>query len=279
MGLFEKITNYETDFTTYGLTFENYKWYKPLLIAILTTVFYLIFSGVIIGLFMATGLYPSNDMTILMILTVLSVIIFIPSLYISIKIVRDRALSTYLTQNAKWNWSIYIKTFAITLVIYLIVSVITALIEKKPINNTLTIITFLTVLILTPIQCFAEELLCRGFFMQAFGSWFKIPVVAIILQAIVFSILHVNFSLAFYYFLIIGFTLGVITWYSKGLETSSAIHAVNNLSSFVLAGLGLGSSSGAMGIYDLIYSIIVIFVTLIAIVAIEKKFKWFGFDF
>ena len=40
-------------------------------------------------------------------------------------------------------------------------------------------------LILIPAQSIAEEYVFRGFFMQTFGSWFKNPYLAIIIQAII----------------------------------------------------------------------------------------------
>lgn len=275
MGLFEKITDYDSDFTTYGLTFENYKWHRPLLVIILAAILFIVFSLVIIELFNATS---SNDIIIQILITALTVITFIPAFYIALKIVKDRPFSTYLAQNRNWNWSIYFKALAITFVMYLILTIITTWMDGKPINNTLTVFTFLLIVILTPVQCFAEEFVCRGFLMQAFGSWFKIPIVAIVLQAIVFSCLHINFTLAFYSFLIIGIGLGFVAHYSKGLEVSSAIHAINNLFAFTLTGLGLGASSDIMSVSDFLLSLLLIFASITAILLLEKKFNFFGFD-
>ena len=45
-------------------------------------------------------------------------------------------------------------------------------------------------LILIPAQCIAEEHMFRGLLMQTLGSWFKIPVLAIIIQAVIFAVVH-----------------------------------------------------------------------------------------
>lgn len=278
MNLFGKITDYKSDFITYGRTFEKYKWYKPVLIVIIGVILYSILSAIIMVIFNISGLSSIKDSSIQTIETVLTVITFIPSVYIASKIVKDRPFSSYLTLNTSWNWIVYFKTLAIAFSVYLIITIIDVLIKGGTINNNLNIIAFLAIVILTPFQCFAEELICRGFFMQTFGSWFKIPGIAIILQAILFSIMHLNFSLGIIIFIIAGLCLGFIAWYSKGLEVSSAIHAINNLFSFTLAGLGLGSASGILPISEIITASAVIITTILAIITLEQKFKWFGFN-
>ena len=53
-----------------------------------------------------------------------------------------------------------------------------------------SILYLLVSLIQVPLQCIAEEYVFRSFFLQTFGSWFKIPVLAIVLQSIVFTVIH-----------------------------------------------------------------------------------------
>ena len=75
--------------------------------------------------------------------------------------------------------------------------------------------------------------------MQTFGSWFKIPIVAIVFQAVLFSVLHRYPLLALISVICTGVLYGFIVWYSQGLEVSSAMHAVNNIFSFLAIGFGL----------------------------------------
>ncbi|WP_407377418.1 CPBP family intramembrane glutamic endopeptidase [Methanobrevibacter sp.] len=83
--------------------------------------------------------------------------------------------------------------------------------------------------------------------MQAFGSWFKIPIVAIILQAILFGIIHVQYNImGMICILTSGIIYGFVTWYTKGLEVSSALHAVNNFTAFIGTLLAVASTSGNM---------------------------------
>lgn len=144
--------------------------------------------------------------------------------------------------------------------------------------NEFTIMTFILCLLLTPLQCFAEEYLCRGFLMQTFGSWFRIPIVAIILQAIVFASYHSYNLMGLISILLLGICYGFITWYSKGLEVSSGIHSANNILSFLSKGLGITAVSNEISILTILFSFALTLIILIIIIALEKKFKWFGFS-
>jgi len=41
----------KSDFITLPTTFENYKWYKPILVIIVTLVIYAILTGILVGVF------------------------------------------------------------------------------------------------------------------------------------------------------------------------------------------------------------------------------------
>lgn len=278
MELFKKITDYKSDFITYAQTFENYKWYKPILIAILGTIFYFVIVAVIMTLLNVLGLDSSPDINVQNIISTLTIAPIIPALYIATKIVRDRPFSSYITSNTSWSWSIFFKSFAVAFAVYLIIGGIGILIDGSQMNNTLTIAAFLVMLIVTPFQCFAEELLCRGFLMQTFGSWFKIPAVAIILQGLIFTALHGYDMFGLFSVLISGIAFGFIAWHTKGLEVSSAIHTINNLFALTMEGLGVSVATNIIPIFDVIMSLIILTGTILAIIIIEKKFKWFGFN-
>lgn len=114
--------------------------------------------------------------------------------------------------------------------------------------------------------------------MQTFGSWFRIPIVAIILQAIVFSSYHSYNLMGLISVLLLGICYGFITWYSKGLEVSTGIHSSNNIISFISKGLGINAVSNEISIMTVVFSFVLTIIVLIIIMALEKKFKWFGFS-
>lgn len=287
MNLFNKINDESSDFITYPKTFKGYRWYKPILIGILAIVIYMVLSAILLlavmGTFHIDYMIFFNSLTnssnylsldnITGIVSSISVILIIPSIFLASKIVRDRPFKSYLTLN-EWNWSLFAKSMLISLIVFAIIMVIQIIIEKGQLNNHFTILTFVLCILLTPFQCFAEEYLCRGFLMQTFGSWFKIPIVAIILQAIIFTLLHGYNVTGLISVLITGLAFGFISWYSKGLEISTAIHSINNIMSFCAVGFGFAVATENVLVLDLVLSFIALIVSIGLIVFLDKKYDW-----
>ena len=95
--------------------------------------------------------------------------------------------------------------------------------------------------ILVPLQCCAEEYVFRGLVMQAFGSWIKLPVIAIILQSLVFAATHPYNIVGVISVALMGTALGVCAYITNGLEASCAAHIVNNMITFLFTGFGFGA--------------------------------------
>ncbi|WP_405290355.1 CPBP family intramembrane glutamic endopeptidase [Methanobrevibacter sp.] len=267
MKLFEKSEGKE--FTTFPKTLDTYEGYKPVFIFIISAVISLILSMIILKF---TGIPKDPIMNI--IVTALTVITMIPSIYIATRIIYKIPFSTQIAPIRKWNWGIYFKSFIITLIVYAIFLVFDALITKKPVVNNLTIITFALCIILPLFQGFAEEYMCRGLLMQSFGSWIKIPIIAIILQATVFSALHGYNATGSISIICTGLCYGFLTWYGQGLEAASAMHALNNIYAFLLMGFGLqngASDAGALGLFG---EIAMVIIPVVIIIILDKKFNW-----
>ena len=56
MNLFNKVTDYKSDFTTYARQFKGYRWYKPILVLILTFIFSAVISLLIPIILSALGI-------------------------------------------------------------------------------------------------------------------------------------------------------------------------------------------------------------------------------
>ena len=130
-------------------------------------------------------------------------------------------------------------------------------------------------MILIPAQCIAEEYVFRGILMQTFGSWFKIPVLAIIIQAILFAIGHSYNSIGVISVGISGILYGFLAWRTNGLEASSAIHSINNLMSFYIVALGLSSISSSLSVWDFVADIFITVVSVALVYYIGNKKGWF----
>lgn len=288
MKLFKKIENYETDFTTCPRVFEGYRWYKPIIIAILAVILYLILFFAFTLLIPQLKIMSLSELEGFMnqesavmnnlggIITSLTVVLMIPALYIPSKLLRERPFSSYLSSVGGWNWKIFFKSSAIAIIVYAIITGIELLFEGGTFNNQFTILTFILCIVITPFQCFAEEYVCRGFVMQTLGSWFKIPVVAIAVQAIFFTVLH-NYNLIGQIdVLITGLVFGFLAWYTKGLEVSSALHTINNIITFLVLGFGFAESTTQISPIDLATSLAVLFISVGLIFFIDRKYNWIG---
>jgi uncharacterized protein len=97
------------------------------------------------------------------------------------------------------------------------------------------------VLLTTPLQSAAEEYLFRGYLSQAIAGWIGRPragaVVAAVVTAALFSAAHAPPDvLTFLDRFVVGLAASATVWLTGGLEAAIALHAVNNVLVFVLAG-------------------------------------------
>ena len=282
----EKDINFP-DYITFPRTFENYKWYKPLLVLVVGLIIYFILQMLIILIFSAfygfdnislliSGGYESMNSNLGSYFSHLVVAIFLPSIYIASRIVKDRPFSSYASSRGGWNWKLYLKCLSVPLVIYVIYYIVHAMVTGPVGPNTFTITFFVICLILIPIQCIAEEYLIRGFVMQTIGSWLKIPVLALILQAAIFALMHPYSILGVLDVFIVGLILGFLAWKTNGLEPGSAFHSVNNLIMAIIVALGFDSSTSTITMTNFITSIALTFVAAFALYYIGNRQGWFS---
>ena len=279
--------NETSEYITFPRTFEKYKWYKPILVLILGLVIMVILQGIITVIFggiygwdiiisILNGGYEVLNTEMGEIFTDLGVIIMIPSLYLASKIIKDRPFSSYASSRGGWNYKLYFKALVIPFIMYIIFGAIDFAI-KGPEGTAHFSWTFLILtLILVPLQCIAEEYVFRGLFMQTFGSWFKIPIVAVILQAIVFALCHAYNSLGIIEVFISGLFFGFIAWKTNGIEVSSAVHSVNNFTISLFVMLGIHSSTSSPTLTDAVTSIVFLIILYSVVYYVGKKTDWFG---
>jgi membrane protease YdiL (CAAX protease family) len=97
------------------------------------------------------------------------------------------------------------------------------------------------VLLTTPLQSAAEEYMFRGYLSQAIAGWVRDPragaISAAVVTAALFSSAHVPPNLpTFLQYFAVGLAASAVVWLTGGLEAAIALHAVNNVVIFVLAG-------------------------------------------
>ena len=276
------------DYVTFPRTFEKYKWYKPLITVVIVAVLYFVFNTLLTWVFQAAygtsvidgilaGGYETlyaSDVSVYY--SYLSIVIFAPAIYIASKIVRDRSFSSYSSSRGGWNWKIYFKCLSIPFVIYLSYFLISLLIGNEYGDvSQISLMCMIISLIIIPAQCIVEEHVFRGLIMQTLGAWFKNPILAIIIQSVIFAIVHSYNFLGVVTIGISGIVYGWLSWRTNGLEASAAIHSINNLMSFFVVALSLSSISSTVTFWELVADVLITLVSAIAVYYVGVKKGWF----
>ncbi len=282
------------DFVTYSRQFEKYKWFKPILEILLTGVFW--YAGTALCAFIAIfivgatsgdidaftetirGGYDTFDTYTLpgVIYTLGGISCIIPSAFLANKIVRARPFHSILSSCGGFNFKIFAKVLCSALVIIGIPVAIDTLIdvgERSAIE--FTVIGFIACLIIAPLQCVGEEIMFRGLFLQAIGSWIRKPLVAVIVQTLIFALAHPYGILGVIEVFLSGLLMGVMAYYTKGIETSSACHIVNNMVLFIMNGFGFKNiSTNGSSVQDIIMVVIIESLYIAFIIYMDKKYNW-----
>ena len=276
-----------SDFITLPRTFEKYRWYKPIIVFIigfiLMVIFQLVMDEIFINLYglsfvdnLVNGGYEVLNNALAELYSDLGVIVMIPALYIASKIVRDRPFSSYISKSGRWNFKLYLKALAIPLVLFIIFNAISAAITGPEGTFQLSFSYLIVILVFLPLQCIAEELVFRGLVMQTFGAWFKIPIVAVILQAIIFALSHGYNTFGLFEIFVSGLIFGFFAWKTNGLEVSSALHTANNLSISLFVMLGIMTPTSSPQLWETVASIVFLILLAIIMHYIGNRLDWFG---
>ena len=276
-----------SDYITFPRTFENYRWYKPILVFILTFIIMLILSAAILAVFylivgfdfirlVFQGGYEAFNSPLAILFADLIIIVFIPSLYLASKVVKDRPFSSYSSSRGGWNFKLYFKALVIPLILYIIYMAADTAIRGPEGTSHLSIAFLAVILISIPLQSIAEEYIFRGLIMQTLGSWFKIPVLAIVLQALIFAMGHGYNSIGLFETLVSGLGFGFFAWKTNGIEVSSALHTANNFAVGLFVMLGLQASSSSPQLSEVAVAIVFLIVLYIIMYYVGKKTDWFG---
>uniref|UniRef100_UPI002FE2C220 CPBP family intramembrane glutamic endopeptidase n=1 Tax=Glutamicibacter sp. TaxID=1931995 RepID=UPI002FE2C220 len=123
----------------------------------------------------------------------------------------------------------------------------------------------LLVILLTPFQCAAEELVFRGAMMQVIGSWLKHPLFAILLPVPLFTFGHLYDVYGLLDVSAFAIAAGYLSWRTGGLEAAMAMHIINNTFLFLLGAMGQidmneSSSSATSLIFSVIFTALLTFV-------------------
>lgn len=289
-----KITNETTiknipDYVSYPKKFANYRWFKPLLTMLLSVGFTVAFTVIVA---IVTFVIDRNAVTNALngsystmdpysaagaIITFGTVAVILPAIMLANRIVNGRPFSSYSSSRGGFDLKAFFKSFgAAVLLLVLPVALITILTEKNTGNIQFSVAGIILCAVICPIQCIAEEYMCRALVMQAVGSWVKIPIVAIIVQAVVFAVLHPYNLVGVITIFLIGIIYGAMTVITKGVEASCALHIADNMTVFFLCGFGFGAISSEVGVIDSCITVGLSLLYLCFIVFADKRLGWFS---
>ena len=148
-------------------------------------------------------------------------------------------------RRAVWMWSVspgvrwrfLLACFLIGAVVLVgLQFVISGVPVLKPQNDVAAFV--VAILVTSPIQAAAEEVLFRGYVMQTLGLVWRREWFAVVGSALLFALFHGTQNLPlFFHRFCFGLIMGALAWRTGGLEASIGAHIANNLGAFLWAAL------------------------------------------
>lgn len=274
----------EHGYTTYPRRFNAYRWYKPLFVGALFCVFMIvgfIAVSLITKLLFGTagGAEGYDDWDFYTeggaFSSTIQAIVPMLCLILAALIVKDRPISSYFSSMGGWRWDVFLKTFAVGLVLVGIPIAISCLMKGYSGTVHFTIGGFIIFTILAPLQGVAEELTFRGYIMQTVSSWCRIPAVGIIVQVALFTAVHPYNMIGVIEIAVSALMYALVCVCTKGLEAGSAMHIINNLTLMELAGFGFGEITADETISGLVLDCCTKVVFFLFILFADRKLHWF----
>lgn len=173
----------------------------------------------------------------------------------------------------RFRWGMALRAGAVVLPLYaLVIATWSALappedLSVPPLEPSLLAVVAV-VLLLTPLQCAAEEYAFRGLPMQLLGTWLRTPVVGILLPVPLFMVGHGYDWVGQVDLAVFALSMGLLVWKSGGLELAVVVHLANNLPVFLAAPLSPSSlQQGAVDPWLLLVSLPLTLATTAALTA------------
>ena len=245
------------------------RWFKPILVALLTLVFYLI---AIIALFVsffvwalfalgADGDFNTwSDQLIDMNTTagvlfgLVSVILMWPAAELATLCIYRRWFSSMISLRGGMRWGRLGRYLLVGTAVWVVCAIVMVVVSDGAMGNLTSGIVWnshvlamlIAIILLVPFQATAEEIVFRGLAMNIIGSWLRHPAWAVLIPVPLFVVGHVYDLPGLVDVGIFAVIVGALTVITGGLEAAIAFHIVNNVFAFglgVLAGADLNATS------------------------------------
>lgn len=168
-------------------------------------------------------------------------IFWLLSLFVTIRFIHKRKFTSLITPNRKIDWKRIGYGFITYFVILGLTSIIDSLLNPgdyllNDVRVSDFLLLFVLVLVFIPLQTTCEELFFRGYLLQLFGKWIRIPFLLSLIVGSIFGALHftnpeMGYSpiLVGANYLVTGFIWCYITAKTNSAELSIGAHAANNM--------------------------------------------------
>lgn len=262
---------------------RGYRWWRPLLAMLLTGVYLFAFAivlGIVMGIVLAFGgsdvdlsvfdqsqevlMEAVSTSPVMLLLLLGSVIVFLPAAMLGCLSVGLRPWTHLLSveYRLRWRWlAVTLGPAAVLVVGVQLLSMLVMLVSSEGFGalahpaqwigpsstfdwSDFAVIALL-VIVLVPVQSFAEEVVFRGLLLQSFSAWIPITWLAAIPGVILFVISHGYGFSGQVAIAIFAVTTVVLTVRTGGIEASTSLHVVNNVFAFLLQGAGFGVTAGS----------------------------------
>jgi len=214
------------------------EWWRYLLGALIVTVFWLVLGNVPHVLLLLSGL---SDPPFDFIAINISIFMMFAGLAVTVKLIHRRSLRSLITPEDRIDWARATRAAAVWVVLAAVVAIVEHVAYPEryylSFNPDRFFIYLALVLVLTPLQCFVEELVFRGYLMQGLGLLTRRPLAIAVLSSVAFTVPHLlnpevhehgAAIMAANYFAI-GMLLATVTLRDGRLELAIGLHAVNNV--------------------------------------------------
>lgn len=209
-----------------------------------------------------------------------------------VKIVQGQSIKSLTTARARVDWKRILFSFFLWSMVTVIMTVIAYYLAPENFIwnfNPKKFFVFLVIaIILIPMQTSFEEYLFRGNLMQGLALVTKNRLVALLIPAILFGLMHMANpevgkigSIIMVYYIGTGLFLGILTLMDEGLELALGFHAANNLIGALLVTADwtafqthsiFKDISEPTGSFEIVVPIFVIFPLLLLL--FSKVYKW-----
>lgn len=251
-----------------------YRWWKPLLLLLLSAVFFgvmtvalslafvpvLLFADPDYAMDIATGASEVLDTQrpISVLLSLLSIIIMMPAVILAMLVMGMRPVGRVWSVATRIRWGLLGRLLGVAVLAVVVMNAVGIAVEialdpaslteplpesERGFDASAALLSLLFVLLLVPLQATAEEVVFRGLFMQVLGSWLKNPWFAIVIPSVGFALLHIYDVWGLVAVGLLGVVAAWLTWRTGGLEAAIAIHVVNNLIAFGIMTSGVAGET------------------------------------